>query len=44
MKLYSNERGREGGGGGSLVYGVTNYKGLPFEERASSRMLSPIAP
>lgn len=33
-----------GGEGGSLIHRLTNYKGLPFEERAFSRMFSPIAP
>ena len=41
VKLYSNEREGEGG---SLVHRVTNLKGLPFGERAFSRMFSPIAP
>lgn len=41
VKLYSNERGGEGG---SMVHRLTNYKGLAFGERGFSRMFSPIAP
>ena len=41
VKLCSNEREGEGA---SLVHRVTNLKGLPFGERAFSRMFSPIAP